>query len=435
MNQKSQTTKRTKHELHWLKMYSLYTEFKEKFNREPEPNEIYEGENLGKWVSGQRRADGHNAWSKIRKEVLGNAGIEACGLETKTNRMIKLYLAYKEEYHREPIHNEIYHGENIGKWIRDQRKSARHGTLSPERKKQYQSAGIDLFVYVKEIQWNNACNLYIEFVQKFGRGPKSNEKYKNFYPGKWKKAQFDRLKTEKELVQQQYQTFLIQNGYTEDPMEVYWKKMYNLCLDFVKEYNRTPRYSDTYNGEPIGTWYGYQITLIEYNWLSDEQINLLKQLQFQEKKVEVVIYHPKGKHQERWEDACLLYIEYVQKYGCGPGKNEIYKNINLGKWVSSQKHYLKNNREFLQRRYQNLLLGNNFSEDPLEVYWEEMYALLYEYVQTNKRTPKDCEVYLDKPLGKWLEYQLKLMRYNSLSEDQYKRLSILTQKEHGRNNQ
>ena len=32
MNQKSQTTKRTKHELHWLKMYSLYTEFKEKFN-------------------------------------------------------------------------------------------------------------------------------------------------------------------------------------------------------------------------------------------------------------------------------------------------------------------------------------------------------------------------------------------------------------------
>ena len=95
--------------------------------------------------------------------------------------MIKLYLAYKEEYHREPIHNEIYHGENIGKWIRDQRESARHGTLSPERKKQYQSAGIDLFVYVKEIQWDNACSLYIEFVQKFGRGPQSSEKYKNFF--------------------------------------------------------------------------------------------------------------------------------------------------------------------------------------------------------------------------------------------------------------
>jgi hypothetical protein len=64
-----------------------------------------------------------------------------------------------------------------------------------------------------------------------------------------------------------------------------------------------------------------------------------------------------------------------------------------------------------------------------------MYALLYEYVQTNKRTPKDCEVYLDKPLGNWLAYQFKLMRYNSLSEDQYERLSILTKKEHGRNNQ
>jgi hypothetical protein len=64
MNQKSQTTNRTKHELRWLKMYSLYTEFKEKFNREPEPNEIYEGENLGKWVSSQKH------YLKNNKEVL-----------------------------------------------------------------------------------------------------------------------------------------------------------------------------------------------------------------------------------------------------------------------------------------------------------------------------------------------------------------------------
>ena len=92
-------------------------------------------------------------------------------------------------------------------------------------------------------------------------------------------------------------------------------------------------------------------------------------------------------------------------------------------------------KEVLQRRYQNLLLGNNFSEDPLEVYWEEMYTLFYEYMQTNKRVPKDCEVYLNKPLGNWLAYQIKLMRYDCLSEDQYQRISILTTKEPERNNQ
>lgn len=438
MNQGNQTTTRSKHELRWLKMYSLYTEFKEKFNREPEPNEIYEGENLGKWVSGQRRADGHNAWPKIRKEVLGNAGIEACGLETKANKMIKLYLAFKKEYLREPKYNEIYHDENLGKWIKDQRSLTRRGKLSPKRQNLLQSAGVDLFVDLKEIQWDHACSLYIEYIQKYGRGPHANEKYKDVCLGLWVKTQRHRAETEKDLLLLQYKSFLSKNNYSKDPLEVYWEKMYSLCLRFIKAYNRMPIRNEQYWGKPLGNWFIYQNKLKKYNWLSNEQISLLEQLheniQPREPKVEIKI--PEGENKVKWDKACLLYIEYVQLNGCGPEKNEKFKRVNLGQWVSSQMPCWKKDREYLQQRYQALLSKNGYSEDPLEIYWEEMYSLFYEYVQTNNKTPQAGEVYLDKPLGNWLAYQVKLMKYNCLSDEQYRRLALLnTKKTRRKNNQ
>lgn len=423
MHQKNNVTTQDKRDLRWLKMYPLYIEFKEIFHREPKMHEIYKGEKLGVWVSNQRRADRKDACSRIRKEQLNDTAIESKGLQNKLKKMVKLYLAFKEEYHREPRYDEVYQGENLGIWLKNQKSSAKRGNMSKKRQEQLISAGIVLFEDVKEERWNETCSLYIEYVQKYGRGPDSNEKYKNVGLGWWVKQQRRRSATEKELLQQQYKNFLLKNGYTKDPLDLYWKKMYGFCLKFIEKYNRVPKYNEQYWGKPIGCWYFYQNKLHQYNWLSDEQLSLLKKIMPEEVDETIINW---GKHQEKWEKACLLYVEYVQKNGCGPGPNEMYKKENLGKWVSAQRKRLKTEKEILKEQYKTVLLRNGYLEDPLEMYWQEMYTLYREFFKINNRTPKNEEVYLSKPLGNWLAYQVKLMKYNWLSEDKYRLLALYT---------
>lgn len=433
MHQKNNVTTQDKRDLRWLKMYPLYIEFKETFHREPKMHEIYKGEKLGVWVSNQRRADRKDACSRIRKEQLNDTAIESKGLQNKLKKMVKLYLAFKEEYHREPKYNEVYQGENLGRWIKDQKSRAKNGKMSIKRQEQLLSAGIVLFEDVKEERWNEACSLYIEYVQKYGRGPDSNEKYKNIGLGWWVKHQRQRSETEKEkeLLQQQYKTFLLKNGYSKDPLDVYWKKMYDFCLKFIQKNNRMPESNEQYWGKPIGCWYFYQKRLSKYNWLSDEQINMLNRLQ-EELQEEIKPEEQDesnikwGKPQEKWGKACLLYVEYVQKNGCGPVPNEIYKNVNLGQWVSVQRRRLKTEKEVLKEQYKIVLLKNGYTEDPLEVYWQEMYTLYREFFKINNRTPKNEEMYLGKPLGNWMAYQVKLMKYNWLSEEKYRLLALYT---------
>ena len=269
----------------------------------------------------------------------------------------------------------------------------------------------------KATRWDEACNLYIEYVQKFGRGPQANEKYKNVCLGLWVKQQRYNSETEREFLQYRYESFLSEYGYSKDPLIVYWEKMHSLCLKFIQKYNRLPKEKEQYRGKPLGDWLIYQNKLQKYNWLSEEHLNLLNQLQ------EKIIKW--GKHEENWEKACLLYVEFVQKNGRGPTRNEMYKKINLGKWVESQRKRLKTEKEFLQQRYQAVLVKKGYSEDPLELYWTEMYRLCCEFVEINNRTPQNEEVYSDKPLGNWLAYQVKLMKYNCLTEDQYRLLGLL----------
>ena len=422
----------------WEKMYPLYVEFKEEFHREPKIDEIYKGENLGVWVSNQRRADKNDACSKIRKNQLGDKEPESLGLQYRLKRMIKLYLAFKEMYKREPKSNEVYQGVNLGRWLKDQKSRAKKGELSAKRQEQLIDAGVVLFDDAKENRWNEMCNLYIEYVQEFGRGPQANEKYKDVCLGLWVKTQRYRSETEKELLQQQYKAFLSKNGYSKDPLEVYWKKMYGFCLKFILNNNRMPKNKEEYWGEPLGNWFVYQNKLRKYNWLSEECINLLDQLE-EIKSIEEGKEPPKfieeleeeipwGKTQEKWGKDCLLYVEYVQKNGCGPAPNEMYKKVNLGKWVKVQRYRLKTEKDFLQKQYQTLLVKKGYSEDPLELHWQEMYRLCCEFLEINNRTPQKGEMYLEKPLGNWLAYQVKAMRYDCLSEEQYHLLSLYMKK-------
>ena len=128
-------------EFEWQRKLDLYIAYKQEFGVEPQQFLYYHDVYLGKWCDTQRTLFKTGRLAEDRVQKLIDAGFVFHYSDYKWQRKFELYLAYKQEFEREPAYDCAYGGVQLGCWCNAQRWSFREGKLPEERRKKLEDAG------------------------------------------------------------------------------------------------------------------------------------------------------------------------------------------------------------------------------------------------------------------------------------------------------
>ncbi len=127
----------------WQDNFHVYIAFKAEHGREPSFSGGPDEKNLARWCTVQRRAHKNSTLIVERAQMLLEAGFVFRKRETQWKENVELYVAYKNEFGREPKVNDVYRGANIGSWCKVQRNLYRSDRLSGERVQRLLDVGFD----------------------------------------------------------------------------------------------------------------------------------------------------------------------------------------------------------------------------------------------------------------------------------------------------
>lgn len=242
----------------------------------------------------------------------------------------KLLEKFIEEYDRLPKSKEIFKGYCIGAWIQRQKYDKDKGKIN-----NIQITMLDklkYWIWEKKIyDWDEKYNLLISFLKEYNRFPVDKEKYNNYCISNWVQDQKDKFKNnklEKDKIEKLEKINIVWNV-----DEKQWNDNYNATLLFVKEKNKLPTKKDIYNKIFIGTWLSMQRCFYKKNNLSEDKIKKLNDIG--------IIWDVSNKNWEMNYNLLLLFIEENKRL---PLLKEQFKNIRIGRWISTQRTTYYNNK-------------------------------------------------------------------------------------------
>ena len=191
-----------------------------------------------------------------------------------------------------------------------------------------------------------------------------------------------------------------------------WNNKYELLKEFINKYNRFPKNNEEYKEINLG------------NWLHKQKYYYQKEILPKERKEKLLYLNSNifdnFDNDKIWNDRYELLKEFINEFNRFPKKDQIYKNIKLGSWFSTQKILYK--KKYLTiDRIQKLNLLNI----KIRLSWNDKYELLKEFINKNNRLPKSAEIYENEQIGYWIGTQKGLYKQGKLSEEKVQKLKCL----------
>lgn len=270
----------------WEEKFELLKEFKEEFGRFPKAKEVYKGVKLGTWCITQRQINkGNMAPGSLTVDklfALQSIGFDF-GFRKEDDYMIKFKLVkqFIERYNRFPKYEEEYKGVKIGKWYSNQKIYMKNGRISKEKQKLISSLELrNTVLNTYELLWLSHYNLLVEFKIEHDRFPTAKETYKEFNIGVWccNQLQTYRGTNKAPLMKKERVDMLKSIGLIVQTNDSKWMYQYNLLKEFIKRYNRRPKWKEEYKGYNLGIWLDNQMQAYKKNKLTEQRIELLNRL-------------------------------------------------------------------------------------------------------------------------------------------------------------
>ena len=191
-----------------------------------------------------------------------------------------------------------------------------------------------------------------------------------------------------------------------------WNNKYELLKEFINEFNRFPKNNEEYKEINLG------------NWLHKQKYYYQKEILPKERKEKLLYLNSNifdnFDNDKIWNDRYELLKEFINEFNRFPKKDQIYKNIKLGSWFSTQKILYKKNYLTIDRIQKLNLLNIK-----IRLSWNDKYELLKEFINKNNRLPKSAETYENEQIGYWIGTQKGLYRQGKLSEEKVQKLKCL----------
>jgi superfamily II DNA or RNA helicase/ferredoxin-thioredoxin reductase catalytic subunit len=124
-----------------------------------------------------------------------------------------------------------------------------------------------------------------------------------------------------------------------------------------------------------------------------------------------------------WEVMFQQLVEFKNVHGHCNVPNRYPENPPLGNWVQQQRY--KNRKGILNEQYIKKLNEIGFVWNPYEVYWENMYAMLVDFVNEYGHCKVPFKWHENLQLSEWFFEQRKLKKKGELSQARIEKLEKL----------
>jgi hypothetical protein len=261
----------------WDQMYRLLLQFKGREGHCQVPiHHKEEGENLGSWLSTQRKAKRGNTSKIDRQDQLEKAGVVWDVQRKQWGQMFKLFLQFKDrEGHCQIPINHKEEGNNLGHWIAKQQCLHRANKLDPIYQERLEEAG---FVWDPFMQrWESMFDVLLRFKKREGHSQvpiHHKEEGRNL--GRWLSTQ--RMEQRSGELQSSRRKRLEETGVVWNIKTMRWDQMYLLLLQFNERegHCQVPRHHKE-EGKNLGSWLDTQRTAKSGNSFRKDRLDQLEE--------------------------------------------------------------------------------------------------------------------------------------------------------------
>ena len=364
----------------WEFWFGLLLDYKAEFGDCLVPQKfVYQGANLGIWVTSQRKKKERLTPERIKR--LNDLGFVWDPLTQQWERHFKALAGYKAEFGDCLVPQTfVYEGIQLGTWVANQR--SKKETLTPERIQRLNDLG---FVWdALTQQWEEHFKALVAYKAEFGDClvPKTLI-YRGLNLGSW----VNTLRSVKDKLTPERRQRLNDLGFVWDANIYTWEKNFEALVAYKAEFGDclVPD-GFQYHGVSLGVWVSKQRSKKEN--LTPERIQRLNDLGF--------VWDIKAYY---WEKNFEALVAYKAEFGdCLVPQRFVYLGFNLGSWVANQRAEKKTlTPEKIQR-----LNDLGFVWNSKDHSWEEHFKALAAY----KAEFGDCLVPQDfifqgLKLGRW----------------------------------
>ena len=393
----------------WEEMFESLLEFKKKNGHCNIPSRWPENPKLSRWVFTQREFWKNGKLSEDRIKRLEAAGFEWNILETNWNELFAALLKYKEENGHCKVPRAWPENPDLSSWVSTQRESYRKGLLSPDRIERLEHNG---FIWdTIQNSWEENYSALIEYKSATGHCDVPDKWPMNLKLSHWVGKQRSYWKMNRLSADRIERLDAI--GFTWDPQDAVWNKMYAMLQEFYKNNGHCNVPHNWSENIKLSRW----VTRIRKLWkegkLSQERKKQLESIGF------AIIDHEAIKN-DTWEKMFFSLCEFKKINGHCKVPKDWHKNPELANWVSSQRQMKRKNR--LQSDYLRRLNEIGFIWHTREDLWEKRFAELIEF----KKGHDHCDVPKDwsenPKLGAWVNNQRRNKKKGILSTERIYRL-------------
>ena len=347
----------------------------------------------------------------------------------KLNWDLKLNLCIEcEQNGNEITKNMKYEGEDIGRWLNQQKKDFKNKKLSKERKEKLEQ--LNCWKYwcqkrkLRQLRWEYNFVLCLQYEQN-GNRLAMNVKYRNENIGIWLNQQKKHFKKNK--LSEERKNKLKQLNYWKKWCKkkiLSWDEMFSLCLEYEQNGSHITQRTN-YKDLNIGSWLHNQKTNYNKNKLSEERMKKMCKLNYWNDWINKKIW---------WDKKISLCLEY-ENLGYKISKKTKYKGVNIGTWINRQKINYKNQKlsEERQNKLNQLKYWNEWLIKPNKptqkiqkhkMNWNDKLELCLHFEKNGNRINSRSK-YNGQNIGSWIVTQKTNYIKNQLSDERKKQLNQL----------
>jgi len=398
----------------WDGMISLLAKYKE---REGDCNvpaiHQEDGENLGEWLSRQRKYKKKGTLDGDFESTLTSLGVVWDVLAQQWEDKFLLLEKYKDregdcnapqEYKED--------GENLGEWLNRQRQNKKKGVLDSDLEARLTSLGVVWDVLAQ--QWEDMFALLAKYKEREGDcNVPANHQEDGENLGLWLSRQ--RAYKKKGTLGSDLEERLTSRGVVWDMLAQQWEDMFALLVQYKeREGDCNVPQAHKEDGIKLGSWLSRQRNDKKSGVLDSDLEERLTSLG--------VVWDVLA---QQWEDMFSLLVQYKDREGdCNVPQGHKEDGIKLGSWLRNQRNTKKSG--VLDSDLEERLTSLGVVWDVLAQQWEDMFSLLVQY----KEREGDCNVPAKHnlgqgDLGQWLSRQKHLKKEGLLSVEREEKLATL----------
>jgi superfamily II DNA or RNA helicase len=378
----------------WEFMFGQLEAYVEEEGKATPPNNLVRsGFQLGKWVSRNRSLFREESDLNLEERQRRNLLAELPGwswdpVDDFWEQRFSLLQEYAKEFgHARPSNNELYRGDNLGRFVGTQRYRFNTGQLSPERASRLE--GLSKWAWSKyDGEWLDYFGELESFVQSNGRMPSADENRSLYW---WTHTQRKHRDSLDQWKIQKLEELNVWRWTKEDK----WMDNYRSVQAILATREDVVFDISSHIKDPVlRNWYSSQRTKATNQRLPQDRAQLWKELDLVANPIEA-----------RWDDGFLALEKFIRENGNWDVPNDTLTQggKKLAPWLTRQAFLAQ--KGSLPKLHEDRLRSLGWEPFNRRARWDDMLQSLRSYSQTNGH------IYLsaadDEALFEWMRVQCR----------------------------